>query len=255
MVIAGVVLIVVAAIAVGVALSGRRRWQAMLGTETSTCADLRADLDTARGLGGTAGSFVKACEVVGTAQPGPYGELNSELAGVPCVWYRYVIRRRYWETVRDSEGRSRREQRSESVADFTSETVFTLADPSGTVLVRPEGGSVDNAERVLDRFEPDRSGRSVSFLGLRLPGGSNTIGYEKEEWVVRPGTRLYVLGEATDRAGDLEVGRPGKGPFIMSTRSEAELATRARRTQQIGMAAGAVSLFAGLVLLITGLVR
>jgi hypothetical protein len=238
MIIAGVVLLVVAAVAVGIALAGRRRWQVMVGAPTSTSGDLRLHLETAAGLGATGGGFARPCELVGSAGPGPHGELRSELSGAPCVWYRYEVRRRYWDTERDSDGRRRRVQRTETVTELASAAAFTLADDAGTVLVDPTGGSVDKAERVLDRFEPDESG--------------DTIGYEKEEWILRAGTRLYVLGEATDRSGDLAVGKPDKGLFIISTRSEAELTAGARRRQQIGMAVGAVALVAALVFLALG---
>ena len=49
----GIILLVGAAIAVALAVRGKRRWQAMLGTETSTAAGLTAELATVRELGGS----------------------------------------------------------------------------------------------------------------------------------------------------------------------------------------------------------
>jgi hypothetical protein len=241
MIIAGAVLLVAAVVAVVVAMFGRRRWQLILGTPTSTSDELRMRLDTARGLGATGGGFAHACEVVGEARPGPDGPLTSELTGTRCVWYRYEVTRRYYEDQRDSQGRRSRVEKTETVTDLASAAPFSLADAAGAVLVDPAGGSVDNPERVLDRFDSERSG--------------DTIGYRRQEWVVRAGTQLYVLGSATDRGGDLAVGRPEHGPFIISTRSERDLTERARRTQRIGMAVGAAALVTGLALLVIGLLR
>lgn len=248
-IIIGAVLLVGAAVAVAFALYNKKRWHAMLGTETSSVAQLGTDLATVHQLGGD-GSFRRVCEVTGPVEPGPAGELHSELAKLPCVWYRYEIRRRYWHTSTDSEGRTSRSQRTETVAQLASEQPFRLNDGTGSVLVRPDGLAVDRAERVLDQFVPDEGTDSVSFLGFQISTRSNTIGYEHEEWIVRPGTRLYVLGEATNHSGELTIGKPAEGVHIISTRSEAELRASARRTQQILMWSALAAAVIGVALLV-----
>ena len=249
----GGVLLVAAVIAVAFAVHTKRRWHAMVGTETSTVAQLAGDLATVHQLGGA--TFNRVCEVSGPVEAGPDGELRSELAKLPCVWYRYEVRRRYWHTSTDSEGRTTRSQRTESVAELASAQPFRLADGTGSVLVRPDGLAIDRAERVVDRFEPDQTTESVSFLGIQLNTRSDTIGYEHEEWIVRPGTRLYVLGEATGHGGDLTIGKPAQGVHIISTRSEDQLRGSAQRTQRILMWSGLAAAVIGVTLLVLAAVR
>jgi hypothetical protein len=252
LVIIGVILLVGAAIAVAFAVRGKRRWQTMLGTETSTAAELTAELATVRELGG--GAFSRISEVTGTAAPGPAGELKSELAELPCVWCRYEIRRRYWENSTDSDGRSTRSQRTETVAQLASAQPFRVADATGSVLVQPDGLAIDRAERVVDQFTPDQGTDSISFLGISIGTRSDTIGYERVEWIVRSGTPLYVLGEARDQGGEVVIGKPATGVHVISTRSEAELRRSAQRTQRILMWSALAAVVVGIVLLVAAAV-
>lgn len=81
-------------------------------------------------------------------------------------------------------------------------------------------------EQVLSRFEPHQA-QGPSPFGLQLPkvfDTSGAIGYECEERVIRPGTRLYVLGEVRGKIGPLVIGKPeDDGHFLLSTGSEQEL--------------------------------
>jgi hypothetical protein len=208
---------------------------------------LTAELATVRELGGSA--FSRISEVTGTAAPGPLGELKSELAEVPCIWYRYEIRRRYWDSSTDSDGNRSRE-RTETVAKLASTQPFRVADATGSVLVRPDGLAIDHAQRVLDQFDPDQGTGSISFLGISIGMGSDTIGYEREEWIVRSGTPIYVLGEARDQGGEVVIGKPASGVHVISTRSEAELRKSAQRTQRILMWSALAAVIIGLVLLV-----
>jgi hypothetical protein len=254
----GVVLLAGAAVAVGFALRGRRRWQAMLGTETSTVAELAGERATVHQLGG--GAYRRIAEVTGAAATGPVGELTSELAGLSCVWFRYEVRHRYWYTTTDSEGRTSRSERKEPVAKLSSSQPFRLTDETGSVLIEPGTLTIDHAERVVERFEPATQAAStfsLSIGGLTFGNrGNDTIGYEYEEWVVRPGTRLYVLGEATDQNGELAIGKPADGGvFVISTRSETELRESAQRTQRILMWVGLAAAVVGIALLVVAAVR
>jgi E3 Ubiquitin ligase len=72
----------------------------------------------------------------------------------------------------------------------------------------------------VDRFEERPHGLNDSFAvslsGINLPacGGNSTLGYQYKEWVVRSGQRVYLLGEASDRSGQLVMGKPSTGPCI-----------------------------------------
>jgi hypothetical protein len=82
--------------------------------------------------------------------------------------------------------------------------------------------------------------------------GERTIGVQHEEWILRPGTRLYVLGEARDAGnGRLEMRQPAEGDMILSTRSEQEYAAATAKSARLGLLAaiGLGTVGVGLVIL------
>jgi hypothetical protein len=259
----GLVLLVLAACAFLWQRKAAARLRAMVVAETVGCADLAALRDAAAQAAGP-GVFSHMCEIVGAAEAGEHGLLTAELSKVECVWHRQVVRRRYEKVQTDSKGNRSRSTTTETVHEASSSSPFHVRDASGSVLVDPGKVDIDAAERVVDRFEDRRTAAgqpapafefTISLFGLNLSGGGHgdgTIGYEYKEWVVRPGQRLYVLGEASDRTGRLVVGEPANGHFVLSTRSEEELSGRTRREQMISAAAAAVAGVAGVVLLVLG---
>lgn len=180
-------------------------------------------------------------EVEGAATPGPAGPLSSPLSGTPCVWHRTTITRSYrkWET--DSEGRRRQVTGTNVVHDRCSTEPFTIVDVSGQVALYPEDRRPDGAERVLSEREhgPGRLAARAAAIGARGLGSGpgTTQGHQYEEWVVRPGTNLYVLG-AVRGPGDVAIRKPRNSPFIISTRSEQQLSASMRTKAIIGYALG-----------------
>lgn len=259
----GLVAIVGALVVLVLGLGERRKRRAMAATETLRCDEIerrRGEL--------AAGMFSTVCEVAGRAAPGPAGTLAAPFSSVQCIWHRSVVTRRYWERKRDRDGDVRRVERTKVVAEHRSPQPFTVDDGSGTIAVelgeeRPEG----DLEQVHSRFEREEGaaqasselaslGRVVEGLagsklggGGLLSGGDITLGYHFEEWVVRPGQDLYVLGEASDRSGTLSIGKPEKGHFLVSTKGEKELAAEARGFERFlyGVAVVLLALGAGLV--------
>jgi hypothetical protein len=250
----GAVLLVIAAVAVFLAIRQQRKWHLMAATETLTCAQLREQADLVGELGGT-GGFRKVCEVVGNAQPGPDGATAATISKVPCVWHRHEVHRRYDRYVSDGKGGRRRERRSELASRFASEAPFALADATGTILVGPQGASVDRPERVHKEHRPANSLASLTTMGVTLSLGSadGAVGYDTEEWAIRTDTPLYVLGEVTNDAGHLRIGKPEKGRMLISTRSEAELTASARRAQRIAMVVAVAAALGGVVSLVVAL--
>lgn len=250
---------IAALIALGVALvcgyftySYNRKMHAMVTTETFTVRQLGELRDAASQAAGP-GAFRHTCEVKGVARRGPEGLLTSDIGEKRCVWHRHVVTRKYWKTERDSEGRSRRVERTEKVAERVSEIPFAVEDQTGRILVHPKGTQVDELPKAVDRFEREKQQRTQLKMGkfsMSLPSGgrSGTIGYRYEEWILKPGTRLYVLGQASDGYGELVVEKPDSGPFVISTKDEMELVQQARKFQQIAIAVGAVALVAAAVL-------
>lgn len=258
MLIAGAVLVVLGAVGIVLAHRSRSRLHAMIAADTLPVRELEEHRRTLADLG-SAGSFRKVCEVVGQAAPHPDGPLRSDLTGTECVWHRHTTTRRYRVTERDSDGDWRTTERTQTVVDQTSAQGYAIVDGTGIIGVDPNGTTPDAPERVAQRFEP--VGAQHTGLLAAVAGGfgghqEETIGFTHEEWVIRPGQQLYVLGEVHDRIGPLVIGRPdaSSDPFIISTRSEAELRAGAQRTQRWwawgGGALGAV----GVVLLVLGIV-
>lgn len=234
----------------------REHVRAMVTTETVPVAELRALHRAAVDAAGP-GQFRYRCEVVGRAEPRKRGPLTSELRRVECVWHRHRVTHRYWELRRTSNGGSRRRTRNEVVAQRASTTPFRLRDATGSVAIRVGEHEVVGAEKVLDEFRPDSGGprrrRGLGgLLGGRASGG--TIGFKREEWALRPGGALYVLGEATDANGRLAIGEPSEGGvFIVSAKSQAELVRRERLKYRGFGAGAALATVAGAVVLALGL--
>lgn len=254
--ITGLVVIAVGAIGFYFMRRTKRELHTMIGTETLSIPEL----ERLRGISdevGARGGFRKTAEVVGLAHPRPEGPLVAELSKSECVWYSFEVLRQYEDTeYRDGERRTVR--RSERVAGHTSWEGYAVIDEQGrTIGVDPNGTGPDGAEQSVGRFEPYQGGRDgVELFGIKIPGfltgnNSGTIGYEYKEWVIRPGRRLYILGEVHDKIGPLVVAKPENGGhFIISTRTEQELrASREKRHRYLSIGViAAVVIGAGLVI-------
>ena len=261
MIIAGVVLILVAAGALWFARSERAEARKVTATETLGCGELTTLSQSVAGeVGG--GSFRQRCEVVGKAEAGEAGLLKAPESGADVVWHRTVVTHRYWEMVDRREGertRRVREEKTEEVSDIQTDTPFVVRDASGSVLVSPAGADIDEPEQAVDRFEQhENANESVAdaVLGavLRVGNETGTIGFQREEWVIRPGTQLYVHGEATDATGAISFAKPGDDhDFVISTRTEADIVGDAQRNAKIAVVVMGVAAVAGLGLIGAGL--
>jgi hypothetical protein len=258
--IAGIVLL---AVAVGLVLYARHhrgKARTATATETLSCGDVAAlSQGVADEVG--AGDFSQHCEAVGAAKAGPQGLVDAPESGADAVWARTQVTHKYWEMVtvtRDGKSHRERQERSETVSDITSVAPFLLEDGTGSVLIHPEGADVDRPEKVVDRFEQAQEVQGDGgFLAtvLRSTRDSGTLGFQREEWILRPGARLYVQGEVADRTGQLAFAKPrDKGAFLVSTRSEEEIVASAERTAKLALAGAVAAGVIGVVLLIAGAV-
>ncbi len=256
MIVVGVIVLIVGAVCAYFARTARARQYAMITTETLSAQELSALQQAAVQAAGP-GAFRYRVEVTGRLCPSAAGPLTSELAKVNCVWHRHVVTRKYWENRRDSRGNTRRVTRTEVMSEHTSNQPFLVQDTTGVVTVHPGSVAVDGAQKVLDRFERDTgdNDRATLQLGkfrMSIPAAdSGTEGYQYEEWVLRPGRRAYVLGEASDVSGELALTEP----TIISTRTEAELLTRSRSRQRVFTIAAVVAAVGGVVSAAVGLVQ
>lgn len=254
--IVGLVGLGIAAFCGYVVVKARKRQHQMITTETMAVQDLHALRDASAEAAGP-GFFRQKCEVVGVSGNGPDGPLTSELSSTECLWHRHVVTRKYWETERrrDSGGtyRTRRVEKTERVAERESDQPFTVTDSTGSILVHPADGALQDMRQVLDRFEPhtgstERTELSFGSFSFKLPSSrrDGTIGYRYEEWVLPAGRELYVLGEVNDERGELAF----TAPDLVSTKDEETLLGEARRRERFGLIGGGVAALVGIVLIV-----
>jgi hypothetical protein len=254
----GLIALVAAAVCALLARHSNTRAQVMERTETLPVQELRA-LHSAAAQAAGDGVFRYRCEVVGRALPHKDGVLRSQLGGQDCVWHQHKITRKYEETYRDGRGNRKRRNSTEVVSRYTSSTAFFVEDTTGKMVVYPGEHTVIGAEKTIDRFDPHTSSSGnrlqIGPLSLDLGGGDGTIGYRHEEWIVRPGSRFYVNGEAGDGKGRLAIGAPAEGGvFVMSLKSEEELLRGENRNVMLfGIGTGVLAV-AGIVLLVLGII-
>ncbi|MBI5243060.1 MAG: E3 ubiquitin ligase family protein [Elusimicrobia bacterium] len=245
--------------------STAKKLAALSRTETFTAKTL-GELHAAsvRDLG--QGKFRYAAEVKGLvacADP-----LTSMFAKEKCVAYQNEVVWEYEETVWEEDAqtrqrRSRRVRKTETISRSERAVPFEVEDETGRVKVDPEGADIDWPPGV-DRFEPEAAaafseGRITlgGFAFQLLSGfsisheGRRTLGYRYRERTFPVGRFAFVLGEASDARGELTLGQPTLpgGCFLITAKSEEELAAKTRRDiLLLGIGAG-VSLLAGVVLL------
>ena len=224
---------VVAGIAWWTGRSATRRRGRLLATETSTVATLTEVAAAATGAAGE-GSYREVVELSGEAHPGPAGRLTSPETGTPCVWHRHTVTRRYTQVTKDAEGKRTTSTAEETVTSETSSSAFVLVEASG---------GVDGARKSLSEFREGRRG-----------GARDTIGFEHEEWVLEPGTRLFVAGEVSDAGGVLTIRKPAKGDLVVTTRSEEQLLDSAAGSARTAGIVLRVAGAAAVVLAVVGLV-
>jgi hypothetical protein len=196
-----------------------------------------------------ADALSQPCEIEGSI------ECDSPLVGPvskqPCVAYSYSQSREYEERVTSTDSTGKREtkveRRSEQIKGENRRTNFYLRDATGRTLVLPEGAELDLAD----------SGKRFDEVQQPWTGATRTLGQTHTEQSLTPGTRVYILGCAVDHQGAPAVARHPSNPkqrFLVSRKSERELAGSAAAwaRNMYYAAAGAGAL--GLILTLWGLV-
>lgn len=249
----GVVLLVAGAAGFWFAHRIRRDVHAMIAAETIPVAEI-VNYQRAAAEVSPPGSFRRVSEVIGAATPGPQGMLTAELSKVECVWHRHVVHRRYQKVSYDTNRRRSVSEERDKVADFTSNALLGITDNTGFIQVDPNAATIDGAELIVDRFEPRANQAATSFFGISFDFSSDdTIGYDYQEWIIRPGSQLFVHGEVSDRIGQLTFVKPEAGPYVISTRSEEQF-RKGRSLHQKGFAfGGAAGVLIGIALIVIAL--
>lgn len=216
--------------------------------------------DVEEGLG-EKGSFNKLAEVKGKVFCD--NPLTSELTRRRCVHYSMSITRKweetYWDT--DSEGRrvQKTRQGSDTVAHNERSVHFSVQDSAGKIKINPEGAEIIS-EKVYSDFKTGELGGSKITIGsfsITLPSvtavsGRRTIGYEYEESIISVGREIYILGEAADSSGVIQIQKPSdkKSKFIISIKSEEELKRGIQGSMTAMLIGGIIAEIAGVLLLV-----
>ncbi|MCL5046058.1 MAG: E3 ubiquitin ligase family protein, partial [Actinobacteria bacterium] len=213
---------------------------------------------------GERGSFKQTTEVKGIVKCD--SPLHSEIAREPCVYYSMTVTREYeesyWETNSQTKQQVRRTRRgSETVSNNSQRIPFYVEDATGSTRVNPEGAEIGPIQ-VVDKFESSTGG-VITLGGFSIDVGSlvgqmlsdaRTLGYRFRESILPLGRQIYILGEAADSSGTLQIQKPsGKGKFIISLKSEEELIKSTKSAIQWLLVGSIVSGVAGVGLSLAGL--
>ncbi len=183
--------------------------------------------------------------------PNTDSPIIGEFSKRPCVYCHSEIRREYEELVtnRDSQGRMRQhwERREEVISDNTNRLNFSLSDNTGAVDISVQGAHFFPI-KVLDRFEQGDSQHKIPVSGISIGNrGTRTLGFRYLEEIIPINQPIYVLGEANDRDGTLQVSLPENQDseakrFIISAKSE-EALTQELESSNKSMLIGAIIAF------------
>lgn len=230
---------VVGVVLVVVALFAQRKYEAMHATQTVNIADLSA---RAPGNGVT-------CEIKGNAEPGPAGRLKGPMSGRPCVWFHTKVEERWREHHHDSDGRSRTSTHRRTLQEDGSPPHFHVRDRTGVALLDFRGTDIDSPIRSHHRAMPARQGNGFKELAIEFLSDKRDHEIIYSEFIVAPGQPIYALGKGGvhPQTGAVALVEPDDGPFIVSTKSEEQLAKGARLRMRIGYIGGGLLFVAGAV--------
>lgn len=259
MLIAGLILLALAAVAAGVAYWQHRKHEELAAVEGSTCGQMRQLADAASVSAG-AGVFRQRCELTGAAKPAYVGTVKAPQTGREALWFRSKVTHEFYDYEYDHDDdygrRRRRVKKSRVLRDEKSDIPFAVDDGTGQAVIHPEEADVDAPVQVLEQMDAniEQTGGLWESIKGSISGVDETIGYKREEWIIPVDTHLFVQGEVTDEDGHLRLRKPEKGSFRVSTRSEQELlASAASWRKWMTVGAGALGAI-GLVLVVVGLV-
>ncbi|MCW2917253.1 MAG: helicase [Actinomycetia bacterium] len=205
-------------IEVGVTAAARgvgkaRTKRAVQRAELHTCVDLVA-------LTGAAGTAPPA-EVNARAAGEP---IIAPLSGAKCVWYVVRVYERFYAWRPGPLGPAHVE-RQITVAEQTGGRLL-IRDATGEVWVDPAGADLSLGATSYSGFEGRTGdGTLLARVGqlldrpVRARHQAMTIGFLVEEWIVRDGEELHVVGQPRTEAGDVVLGKPALRPFVIDKRA------------------------------------
>jgi hypothetical protein len=272
----GILFIVIGVVCLFVAQSAAAKLKTLASTETLTAkalADLCAQTITSVGKGG----FRYMVEVTGRLECATH--LQSEITRQACAGYKSEMVQEYEETTMERNTQTgqqtpRTRTGSETITHNVRLSDFHVVDETGRTRVHPESAEIDWV-KVTDKFEPHNSpaitinagGLAWGGIGFSLAPsqagtwnqvrpGRQIRGYRFTEYILPLNQNVFVVGEASDAMGELMISRPSKGgSFLVSSKSEEQLAAGARATMRNCRAASGILFAGGAILARVGLVK
>lgn len=266
MMIGGIVLLIIAVICFFSARSQANKLHAMNAAETYTSRMLtELHTNVVSTLGREA--LAETCDIEGVIECDT--PLGAPLSGTPCVAYTMKVEREYEERVSDTDSAGKQTTRvqrgSETVESNENKVDFWIRDDTGRVLVHPEQAELDLV-KTKEQFQAATShgvGQTLDFglFSFTLPAphfttGRQTLGYRVTEEILETGIRVYVLGCASDYNGVPAItfnARKKDQRFMVSRRTERELANSAAKTARTLYFAAAGTGMLGVLLVVLGL--
>lgn len=244
--------LVLIGIAVGLYFARQRALNKVMNIkyhETSKASDVVSiynELKLELGEGNYSGNIVELSGIGSSSNP-----LMAEHSNSACLYYKAQVTREYeyTETERDSEGNSKTVTRrgSETVSNNERYIPFYLDDGSGAKIMVDMEGAEKHTVQSVDRFENN----APSGFSINIGGGysnSRTLGFRYKEHIIPNNSKLYVLGEASDRRGEFGIIKPKDSKdnnFIVSTKSEEEIIKSTQSSAGMYMVFAIIAAIAG----------
>ncbi|RRR74318.1 MAG: hypothetical protein EI684_07365 [Candidatus Viridilinea halotolerans] len=232
LIVAGVVLLIIALVAIAVAWHREGSLLAMRDAPTLSAGELA--VRHRDGLAGF-GPLGEAVEVVGTIECD--NPLAAPFSETVCVAYHYRVNESTEQRIGRPGQRHHQEFSFSGLDDYERHVPrFYVRDASGRIAIDPKGATFDMIETVA-RYE--------SFTGL---AGSQRKVW-REEYVLPVGNRVYVLGYLLSDREEAIIGRhpiERERRFLISHRDEEALSAHVR-TQAYLLYAGALVALGGAV--------
>jgi len=169
--------------------------------------------------------------------------LTTPFSNRECVYYEYEVEKEVRE--RNAEGRL--ETDWETVEKDDKKIPFAIEDKTGTVMVNPEGATIEPRDLGEQRFRRgERFGSDILKNILSSISDANMRANEKALLANEP---AYIFGNVTEGPNGPEFKKGGK-EFLISHKSEEEVQKSTARTATVMKVLGIIGLIAGVTLTI-----
>jgi hypothetical protein len=145
------------------------------------------------------------CEIIGSAEPINEELILSPISKTPCVFYRYIVRKK------KRSGRNAFSGRWVKIKDVYSNTFFSLKDETGNIIINPnkckdfylELTNTYKENRFDSLFSTNESNvnnkyEKINFNFNKMFGGSSCLllpgSVIHEEYIVKSDQKVYILG-------------------------------------------------------------